>query len=395
MYRRMSTVCVILVLVVVLSVFMVDPYLRFLPITKWLHSGSSPAKCLPIFLMAYFDSPNILYKTAKLFFTAHNKTFDYEWQEDLLIRLIFQHAQGLVPGGFMTPRAFCLTIEPEDVSGDFKCPIWNLTFEQVKFFLAGNGKYASSADAIHVLLGKVYSQSHKAQAGEWPTTVSGEVPTLFTGPLTTYSCWILILAFYGSLQLSKDSGGTPCPGTKKPNVTYFCNDPDKWKEKSNFLTHQYGLIGDSSAVISFLSNTASSYWRIPWSPLAFQSLVNAFIGGSATTGYGGGWYGMVRNCGNGKGWGAAWVWRDLFAEVQRATQYPVVYPPCNGVAVGMSAVQGGLIGLFALTFAGPFAIVGLCVIGAVAGGFASSFNQKCWPGQRNEMQYPDDVPDPG
>ena len=90
---RLVTVCVILMLIVVLSVLMVDPYLRFLPISKWLNSGNSPAKCLPIFLMSYFNSPNILYKTAKLL-TSHEKTFDYEWQQDLIIRLIFQHAQG-------------------------------------------------------------------------------------------------------------------------------------------------------------------------------------------------------------------------------------------------------------------------------------------------------------
>ena len=133
----------------------------------------------------------------------------------------------------------------------------------MKFFLAGNDKYAHRYETIHDMLVKVHGSSPKAQAGEWPTTVSGDVPALFVDPLTTYSCWVLILAFYGSLQLSKDSGGTPCPGTKKPNVTYFCNDPAKWEQKSNFLAHQYGLIGDSSAIISFLSNTASSYWEIP------------------------------------------------------------------------------------------------------------------------------------
>lgn len=313
-----------------LTIIFVTPLFIFKPWFDWWKTHQ-PANgitqtCLPLALLAYQSSAEILFWIASLFMVNENQKLSYTWQAEFLLNVMGRWAVDLAPNGFLTPYALCTSIAPQP--GD--------SFYKPLPTVSGDGDRWPSFRG-------------------WPA----EQPKTITSKYSQRSLWQGVLASWGCAVNPKD------PTRILPDTgNVWQNSP------SNFLFTKYGIPYDSELCESFVLGTDADADGKEW----FKDALAALLGVDADSGAGG-WVGLLRGGGD---WGSyglfsmeAYVWAHDITKLPDPTS---VVKKCGGAgwaSAGMQALNTGVMGamLFsAVAFPwGALAIGGLGLLGGVLG----------------------------
>ena len=145
---------IILMIVFYLIFSIFTPLLRYKPVIDWWNNGSKGidnADNFDVYALAYYEYFNIYYHIKTLFESENSKLSQIE--VDFITTLINGSAQGLVPGGYFTPKMLCDTCVPDDFPNrpnslsewKNRLATWGATYDENGFKIDHN-KWQSSTD---------------------------------------------------------------------------------------------------------------------------------------------------------------------------------------------------------------------------------------------------------
>lgn len=325
-----------LLLATLLYVFLVfiTPLFRFKPWYKWWKKHQppgNPQRCMPMALLAYKSSANILYGIAELFLVHQNQKLEHAWQAEFLLNVMGRWAVDVAPNGFLTPYNMCTSLAPID----------------------GDAFYKEHVPRV------------EARGNEWPTFNGWpqDLPDRIKSKFPPLMLWRGVLSSWGC-RISQTGG-----------IDY---DSKAWTtNKSNFLYKFYAIPGDSALCMSFMLQTHTDSKGNVWFPLALSTLLGIESDSGA-----GGWVGLLRAGGDWGGFGLlsmeTYVWAH---ETSSLPQPASLLESCGTSGAAAAALQGmnmGAMGAMALAaVAPPIGMIGGAIGGMIAGGFLGASQYKC------------------
>lgn len=307
---------------VILLIYLISklftPILAFKPYFDWWNrlGGKQYHSCIDLVALAYWvHFP--LYYYARILTTSETARFQSPGWAYFISNLLTGGAQGVVPGGTLTPRNICLTLVPETPPTD---------------------------PDLH---------------GVWPTRVSGDNDS---GTDKTKWGWRRLMADWAAVSWPSSSGN---PWT--PDEQAWAGNPD------NFLAKNFAIPSSSPLVMGFVMN-ATSYNGVPLYPKAMEPLIGINTGPIGAAG----WWGFLQHGDNFGSWGLneiqSYIWSENVptnwsggaGSASRCDPFGAV---STGLSLGIGAAMLGGAN-------GP--IAGLFTIGSIIGGGLSAAGSGCF-----------------
>ncbi len=372
----------IFIVVVVILIQILLPIVSFSKWFQWWRDNNTDNKynCLPLSLMAFYNSNTLMYNIVKLF-TLQQNQFDHDWYIYFITGIMESQAIGIVPGGLCTPRSLCESLQPDTLF---------ITKNDADKYNLGIKRFSNPNLNIKIPGGLLGSNEGN---NKFKLTVS-KYPKLYDVKVQGVS-WREVLISWGAedplypdkykydsnLWFSfNDDPPLPSRGAMTPNGT-------KWDGKNfpcwlNYLA-RWGIPGNAPVIKAYLSKKSAD----PQGAL-YQTLLNPLLGVKTSNLSGGGWLGYLREGGDFNGRGLSEANRLLYSEDQ---QKPKFLPSdksqqCNPADLAQGTINmamgGGFVG-FALAgteagaVGGPLGALFGAVIGGVSGFFLTKASRKC------------------
>lgn len=293
------------------------PLLAFKPYFDWWRrlGGSQYHSCIDLAALAYWNYFP-LYYYIRILTTSETARFQSPGWAYFISNLLTGGAQGVVPGGTLTPRNICATLVPETPPTD--------------------------PDLL----------------GKWPTQSDsgGDSGTDKTK--------------WGWRRLMADWAGVEWPAIGKPWVP----NEQAWAETpDNFLAKNFAIPSSSPLVIGYVMNT-HSYNGNTYYPLAMEPLVGITTGPIGS----GGWWGFLQHGDGFGGWGLdqiqSYIWSsDVPTNWSGGAGSASRCDPFSAMSSGLSLAIGSAMLAGAEGPVGP-----LFLLGGLLGGSISAAGSGCF-----------------
>lgn len=367
-YSQNVEISIFIVVVVILIQFLL-PIVSFSKWFQWWRDNNTDNKynCLPLTLMAFYNSNTLMYNIVKLF-TLQQNQFDHDWYIYFITGIMESQAVGIVPGGLCTPRSLCESLMPytliitENDVKSYNAKINpNLKIKIPKPLLQGGEEGSNKKFKLTVSkYPKLYDV--KGQGVSWREVLIGWGAEDPQNP-TTYP-------YKATLWFSFNDTN---PGANRVTANFPC-----WM---NFLA-RWGIPGNAPVITAYLSKKSAD----PQGAL-YQTLLNPLLGVKTSNLSRGGWLGYLREGGDFNGRGLSEANRLLYSQDQKPKFLPSDKSrQCNPAALATGTINmamgGGFVG-FALAgteagaVGGPLGALFGAVIGAVSGFFLAKASTKC------------------
>jgi hypothetical protein len=368
----------IFIVVVIILLQVLLPIVSYSKWFQWWRDNNTDNKynCLPLSLMAFYNSNTLMYNIVKLF-TLQQNQFNHDWYIYFISGIMESQAVGIVPGGLCTPRSLCESLQPDTLY------ITTQDATQYNSQLQGSQNLNLQIQIPHNLLGA------EKGSNKFKLTVS-KYPKLYDVEAQGVS-WRKVLIGWGA----EDPQDTT---TYKYNAELWFSFNDEnppisrgakgWNGKNfpcwmNFLA-RWGIPGDAPVIKAYLSKKSAD----DQGPL-YQTLLNPLLGVKSSNLSGGGWLGYLREGGDFNGRGLAEANRLLYSQDHVKPKFlpSDKSQQCNPADLASGTINMGLAGAFggaALAGAetgtavgGPLGALFGAVIGGVSGFFLTKASRKC------------------
>jgi hypothetical protein len=356
-------IAIFIVVVVLLLQFLlpIASYSKWFQWWREHNTADNKYNCLPLTLMAFYNSNTLMYNIVKLF-TLRQNQFDHDWYIYFISGIMEAQAIDIIPGGLCTPRSLCESL----MTKNLEAPPGSRTFLQKKLNLKGNDN----------MLGGTIDNNKN-----FMLEVS-KYPLLYKLPSNMN--WKDILIGWGAAGTS--------------NRTKYQTDDKRWTSKlpsriqdafpcwMNFLA-KWGIPCDAPVVTAYITGKSADDSGNP----LFPSLMKPLLGITSSNLSGGGWLGYLREGGDFAGRGLAEANRQLYS-IDRDDRPNYIkpknwQPPCNTASLVQGATGLGMGGAFAGAalggadtggvVGGPLGAVIGGIIGGVAGLVLTKESTKC------------------
>lgn len=368
-YRNAEIAIFIVVVIILLQVLL--PIVSYSKWFQWWRDNNTDNKynCLPLSLMAFYNSNTLMYNMVKLF-TLRQNQFDHDWYIYFISGIMESQAVGIVPGGLCTPRSLCESLLPDTVS---------ITMREVNDY--------NNAEAKQNLQIKIPTWLGSTEDGNKKFKLT--VPKWLYDVKTQGVTWREVLIGWGAAgTVDKKTN------TYKQEIWFSAigddpqtsrlNNTAKFPCWMNFLA-KWGIPGDAPVITAYISGQSADDQGD-----LFKTLLNPLLGVKSSNLSGGGWLGYLREGGDFNGRGLAEANRQLYSQDQKVK--PKFLPPdksqqCNPADLATGTINMGLAGAFGgaalagteagAAVGGPLGALAGAVIGGVSGFFLTKASRKC------------------
>lgn len=371
----------IFIVVVVLLIQVLLPIVSYSKWFQWWRDNNTDNNtgikynCLPLTLMAFYNSNTLMYNIVKLF-TLRQNQFDHDWYIYFINGIMESQAVGIVPGGLCTPRSLCESLVPYTLF---------ITMQEAQ-------NYNNSIQDINLKLqippllgsGQGSNQKFKLTVSKYPKLYDVEAQG---------ATWREVLIGWGAgdplnKKYKYDSklwfGNSPSANRGAKTLEGQTWDGKKFPCWMNFLA-QWGIPGDAPVIKAYLSKEASDVQGA-----LYQTLLNPLLGVKTSNLSRGGWLGYLREGGDFNGMGLAEANRLLYSQDADSRQ-PKFLPPdkqsCNPADLAQGTISMGLAGAFGgaalagteagAAVGGPLGALIGTAIGGLSGFFLTKASRKC------------------
>lgn len=373
---------VISVVVVVILIQFLLPIVSFSKWFQWWRDNNTDNKynCLPLTLMAFYNSNTLMYNIVKLF-TLQQNQFDHDWYIYFITGIMESQAVGIVPGGLCTPRSLCESLQPDT--------LFITTQDATNYNTTRDNNIKLQIPPPGPLLGS------GRDTNKFTLTVSN-YPELYDVEYHE-ATWRDVLIGWGAEDPLDSSTNQYDPerwfsaNGEKPMQSRGATTLDKkdtWNGANfpcwmNYLA-RWGIPGNAPVIKAYLSGKSADDQGA-----LYKTLLNPLLGVKSSNLSRGGWLGYLREGGDFQGRGLSEANRLLYSSDSKIKPkfLPSDKQSCNPADLAQGTINMGLAGAFGgaalagteagAAVGGPLGALFGAVIGGVSGFFLTKASRKC------------------